>query len=408
MKYRITGILLIVVILFVNSKSLLYAKETPDELKNLYARSAVLMDADNGRILFGKNESDILPMASTTKIMTCIIALENMKQNEVGVVSECAKKQPKVHLGIRVGEKYYLKDLLYSLMLESHNDSAVVIAETIGGSVKGFADMMNQKAKEIGCKDTYFITPNGLDATDETGVHSTTASDLALIMRYCVSESTESKAFLKISQTNEYQFTDIELKRNFICYNHNAFLKMMDGVIAGKTGFTNAAGYCYVGVLQSKNRTFIVSLLACGWPNNKNYKWQDTRTLMEYGVKNYRYQNVDNQKLERNLVRTLAGMNMNEPLKANDYIETEVLPFERDARILVHKNEKFDVKTIIEHQINAPVKIGQKVGVVYYLLNDEIVMKRDIVSITEMETRSIVKYIAYIARQYITCDLRKV
>ena len=165
------------------------AKEaSPDETLQLYAQSAVLMDADSGRVLYGKNPEDILPMASTTKIMTCILALEYGNPEEIVEVSAYAATMPKVKLYVKQGEKYRLKDLLYSLMLESHNDSAVVIAEAVGGSVEGFAAMMNQKARDIGCFDTYFITPNGLDAVvnDSGRTHSTTARDLAKIMAYCV------------------------------------------------------------------------------------------------------------------------------------------------------------------------------------------------------------------------------
>ena len=141
-----------------------YAKEEPEQL---YAQSAVLMDADSGRILFEKNGNEQKPMASTTKIMTCILALEEGNPEDVVTASAYAERQPKVHLGVKEGERYRLQDLLYSLMLESHNDSAVMIAEHIGGSVKGFAELMNAKAKKIGCKDTYFVTPNGLDASDD-------------------------------------------------------------------------------------------------------------------------------------------------------------------------------------------------------------------------------------------------
>ena len=125
-----------------------YAKEEEDaETKlNLYAQSAVLMDADSGRVLYGKNEDQIMAMASTTKIMTCIVALENSNTEDFVEVSSYAAKMPKVHLSMQSGEYYKLKDLLYSLMLESHNDSAVAIAEHVGGSVEGFAKMMNQKA----------------------------------------------------------------------------------------------------------------------------------------------------------------------------------------------------------------------------------------------------------------------
>ncbi|MBE5985836.1 MAG: D-alanyl-D-alanine carboxypeptidase, partial [Paenibacillaceae bacterium] len=140
--------------------------ETTDEL-NLYAQSAVLMDASTNRILYGKNEELVRPMASTTKIMTCIIALENGNLSDPVAATQNAANQPKVHLGVYKGETIYLKDLLYSLMLESHNDAAMMIAEHIGGSREGFAKLMNQKAKELGCSNTYFITPNGLDAKEE-------------------------------------------------------------------------------------------------------------------------------------------------------------------------------------------------------------------------------------------------
>ena len=162
------------------------------------------MDADNGRVLFEKNGSEKKPMASTTKIMTCILALEEGNLTDVVNVSENAARQPKVHLGMQMDEKFYLRDLLYSLMLESHNDSAVAIAEHIGGSVQAFADKMNAKAKEIGCRDTYFITPNGLDASDDKGEHSTTAEDLARIMSYCILKSPKKESFLSITQKGSY------------------------------------------------------------------------------------------------------------------------------------------------------------------------------------------------------------
>ena len=158
---------------------------------SLYAASACLMDGDSGRVLFGKEADTPLPMASTTKIMTCILALE-MTEDPYSVIvtaSDNAAAQPAVHLGVHEGQQFYLQDLLYALMLESYNDAAVMIAEAIGGSVEGFAALMNEKAAEIGCADTHYVTPNGLDGADEGGSHHTTASDLALVMRYCIRQS---------------------------------------------------------------------------------------------------------------------------------------------------------------------------------------------------------------------------
>lgn len=248
MKKKIAIWILLVTLFCVHMlPATVYAKEVPDELKELYARSAVLMDADSGRILFGKDENVVRANASTTKIMTCILALEHMKEGQIAVVSDYAACQPKVRLGVCGKEEYLLKDLLYSLMLESHNDSAVVVAENISGSVEAFAELMNRKAKELGLKNTHFITPNGLDAENEGGIHGTTAADLAGIMRYCIMESPKKDDFLEITGTKNYSFSDRKGDRTFSCYNHNAFLEMMDGALSGKTGFTGDAGYCYVG-----------------------------------------------------------------------------------------------------------------------------------------------------------------
>ena len=146
--------------------------EEMEEPGTLYARSAVLMDADSGRILFDKNGEEKLANASTTKILTCILALEKGEPEQQVVFSEEAAKQPEVHLGAAEGENFHLGDLLYSLMLESHNDTAVAVAEAISGSTAAFAKAMNEKAKEIGCRETHFVSPNGLDWEDAEGDHS--------------------------------------------------------------------------------------------------------------------------------------------------------------------------------------------------------------------------------------------
>lgn len=160
-------ILIFSFLLSVNNVTWIYAKDESD--LQLYAQSAVLMDADSGRILLEKNGQEIRPMASTTKIMTCILALEYGKFDDVVTFSSAAASQPQVRLGAPEGEQFLLRDLLYSLMLESHNDTAVAIAERISGSADQFAALMNGKARELGCQATYFITPNGLDASDQQG-----------------------------------------------------------------------------------------------------------------------------------------------------------------------------------------------------------------------------------------------
>ena len=266
--------------------------EAEDKPEDLYAQSAVLMDADSGRVLFEKEGSNVMAMASTTKIMTCILALEEADLDTIVTFSKKAASQPKVHLGANEGESFYMEDLLYSLMLESHNDVAVAIAEAVSGTVEDFAVKMNQKATEIGCKNTYFITPNGLDAQDEKGFHSTTAEDLARIMSYCIKESPMKETFLEITGKSNHLFYNLEKTRQYSCYNHNSYLNMKEEAISGKTGYTGKAGYCYVGAVESEGRTFVVSLLASGWPNNKNYKWKDMNKIINYAMEKYTLQDI--------------------------------------------------------------------------------------------------------------------
>ncbi|MGN0290986.1 MAG: D-alanyl-D-alanine carboxypeptidase family protein [Lachnospiraceae bacterium] len=360
----------------------LAAKEKESE-KNLqlYAKSAVLMDAKSKRVLYGKDEETFLPNASTTKIMTCILAIESGRLDETVKVSEYAASMPQVHLGMTTKDTFVLKDLLYSLMLESHNDSAVAIAEHVGGSVEGFAKMMNDKAKELGCENTHFITPNGLDAQDEKSAHGTTAKDLATIMSYCI----QNETFLEITKTKQYQFSNQEGTRNFTCNNHNALLQMMDGAISGKTGFTADAGYCYVGAVKRGERTFVVALLACGWPNNKNYKWADTRTLMDYGFSNYENVVV---RVDKNLKALPVVNAANEGYEPDKKILMPVSIAGKDIQILKGKSEKVQVKYTGKKSLTAPVKKGEVVGSAEYYIGREKIASYPIVTTEQAKERT--------------------
>lgn len=370
---------------------------------DLYARGAVLMDADSGRVLYGKEEDTALPMASTTKIMTCILALERGNPEDEVEVSAYAASQPQVHLGMSKGERFYLQDLLYSLMLESHNDSAVAIAEYIGGTVEEFAGLMNDKAKEIGCENTRFITPNGLDAVEviDGGEvrHSTTARDLALIMRYCIMESPRREEFLDITGTAAYSFANRQGSRSYSCTNHNAFLNMMDGALTGKTGFTGGAGYCYVGALRRGERTFIVALLACGWPNHKTYKWIDTRKLMEYGLKNYEYQNIY-KEVELKPVKVLEGQPSGNRYDPYGQVTVQVEIREKDwekngdgkkppqeLNVLVSTEDEIKMDVSYAGTVEAPVEEGRRVGSITYLLNGEPVREYELVLADKVERK---------------------
>ncbi len=411
------AVLLVTLSLFaVQSFAVCAAEEDKNSTTSaLYALSAVLMDADNGRILLKKNGNQVLPMASTTKIMTCILALEQADPQDYVSVSSYAAGMPKVHLGARKGQVFLLKDLLYSLMLESHNDSAAIIAEHIGNMLAGggkrsvdntdeeskeavlrFAALMNNKAEEIGCEDTFFVTPNGLDAiltlTDGEGntverQHSTTAADLAKIMRYCVTQSPEKEAFLEITRTPSYTFTDYMLDEknqwrqggnSYSCVNHNAFLNMMEGALSGKTGFTSKAGYCYVGALSRDGKTFAIALLACGWPNNKSWKWHDASLLYEYGLSHYEKQDIyQPQQLPQ--------------LSVTEGVEESVSLFLAREELTLLLSPEDAIRTHLElpESLQAPVEAGTTVGWQSYYVNDILYAQLPIT------TRSAVDIITY-------------
>lgn len=381
MKHIAAVIIVTAVLLFTQTYASVWGEEneipqlvdmTPvaEEPKQLYALSAVLMDGDSGRVLYEKNGETPLANASTTKVLTCIVALESAPGDDYVQVSQNAVSQSEVKLGLQKGEQYYLEDLLYSLMLKSHNDTAVAIAEHCGGTVEGFARMLNRKAKQIGCEDTYFITPNGLDAEDENGKHHTTAKDLALIMRYAI----RNRTFLHIAQTRDYTFSEITGKRTFSVHNTNALLDRMKGVLAGKTGYTSQAGYCYVCAWEKEGRTFIVSLLGCGWPNHKNYKWSDTEKLLSFGDYNFDYKTYwQEPQTKRILVTDGAADNWDMGVEVYLRGKCSVTAEDRKKEILLRKGETVTCRTEIPSKVTAPVVKGEKLGRIAYYLDGKLI-----------------------------------
>ena len=344
------------------------------EKLSLNARAAVLMDADSGRILYGKNETMVFPMASTTKIMTLIVALEHNEPDQIVMASAEASAMPEVRLGVHEGERYRMEDLYYAMMLESFNDAAMMIAEGTVGSVENFAELMNEKAISLGCTQTYFITPNGLDAADEKGVHSSTAEDMAKIMRYAI----DNEYFLKITQTADYSFTDCDRKRSFEVHNKNVLLTMMDGVLSGKTGYTADAGYCYVCAVKKDDRTFIAALLGSGWPPHKGYKWSDVQTLLDYGDKNYRYQTIDISKgVPDRQVHVMNGEQDFATVRAK----------QTNYRFLLSSKDKVHVESVLPGQLEAPVEAGQPVGSIQVFVNGDLTAENDYVTINKIDAR---------------------
>lgn len=234
------------------------------------AKSAVVINGDNGEIIFSKNADQKMPMASTTKIMTGLLLCEYGNfQREITVTAEMLRVEGS-SMGLLAGDKVTLHDLLYGLMLASGNDAANVIAFVVGGSLDGFVDKMNKKAKELGLKNTSFETPSGLDGEN----HYTTAYELAYLTRYALQNQHFAKAVSCQSATLNYG--NPPYRRTLT--NHNKLLKMYDGAVGVKTGFTKKSGRCLVSAARKDGKYVIAVTL------NAPSDWQDHKLMLDYAL----------------------------------------------------------------------------------------------------------------------------
>jgi len=238
------------------------------------ARAYELYCADNGFVMLSDNANEKLPMASTTKIMTTLLTLEEAaKDNRVITFTEDMIAEGS-SMYLQIGEKVTLRDLAIGMMMQSGNDAANAAAISIAGSIEAFADMMNAKAREIGMKDTHFVTPSGLD---DDG-HYSTAHDMALLMAYAL----QNEDFAEITSQTSMTVDFIEPSDKRVSYpNHNRLLRIYDGCIGGKTGYTDSAGRCLVSAANRDGMTLIAVTL------DDPDDWDDHMRLYDYGFDNF-------------------------------------------------------------------------------------------------------------------------
>lgn len=285
------------------------------------AKSAVLIDADSGRVLYEHNSYEKLPMASTTKIMTGLLACESGKLNETVKVSPFASGTEGSSLWLKIGEKQTLENLTYGLMLKSGNDAAVAIAEYLGGSIDAFALLMNKRAREIGAVNTNFVNPHGLDAEE----HYTTALDLALIAR----KAMKNKKFSEIVSTKTYSIPMQGEKWDRALKNHNKLLWRYEGCNGVKTGFTKKCGRCLVSSAKRNGRGLICVTL------NAPDDWKDHTYLLNYGFDNFNTEVVSKKgeyassyvydKKNNRSVQLNFGDDFIVSVAENDVIKTEIM-----------------------------------------------------------------------------------
>lgn len=338
----------------------------PDK-NTLHAYSAVLFDGEAGRVLYEKNGYEVLPMASTTKIITLLVVLEHTGPLDIVTVSSNAAKQPDVQLNMTAGEQYYVKDLCYSLMLESHNDTAVALAEHVGGSVEDFAELMNAKANALGAYSANFVTPNGLDAEG----HGISAADLAKIAAYAI----KKEEVVKLITTSSHTFFEITKGRTFTVSNKNAFLTMMDGAIGVKTGYTGKAGYCFVGAVKRDDRLLISVVLASGWPPHKTYKWNDTLALMNYGINDFKHKMLLNENAQYPVLPDLRVEKGQKASVSLCYDERKISELKKRTLLLADTDTITLTTELQKSSIPAPVAAGEVVGELVIKVNDTCIEK---------------------------------
>ena len=246
------------------------------------AAAVVLMNPQDGQILLAKQPHEHLPPASTTKILTALIVLEHLNLNAKIPVSARAANVAPSRIGLQAGDTLYAQDLLYGLLLKSGNDAAETLAEATGGSIEGFAQLMNARAWELGAHDSHFNNPHGLPDTQ----HYSSAYDLALIFRHAM----HNPLFAEIVRTHnadlriETQNGSSEGRRMVPVHNTNRLLTAYEGALGGKTGFTRAAKNCFVGEVSRGGISLIVAVLGSA---GRIAVWRDVKTLLDYGFAQY-------------------------------------------------------------------------------------------------------------------------
>lgn len=356
-------IILLFCLMIIGIQSVAFA----DEL-NLNSEAAILVEVSTGRIIYEKNSTKQMYPASTTKVLTAILVIENCELDEIVTVRESALSNiPSgyVTCNLQVGEQLSVKDLLYALMIPSANDAAYVLAEYVAGSVEDFSVMMNDKARQLGCKTTHFVNPNGIHEDS----HYSTAYDLYLIADYAM----KNEFFRNLVATTEYTLPATEkypnedriLKTTNELLNENSRKYFYKNAIGIKTGYTSKAGNCLIGGASRDGLEFIAVVLNGGTTNEGlNSRYVDSKKLFEYAYDNFTLTKI----IEKgSVVQTLEIENATK--------ETKHLDLVIDETITVVNNKSIDMNSVIpeitlREVLEAPIAAGEEIGTIKYKVDD--------------------------------------
>ena len=336
------------------------------------ALAAVVVEASSGRVLYAKNATVKRSIASTTKIMTAIVALENGSLEDEVTISKRAAGIGGSTIGLQTGQKFTLKELLYAMLMISANDAAVAVAEHIGGTVEGFAEMMNKKAAVLGAADSRFISPHGLDSVNQYS----TAYDVAMITRYAL----KNWIFAEIVSTTSFYIPGHGL------YNTNELLGAYPGVDGVKTGYTGKAGRCLVTTAQRGEMRIITVVL--GSPT-RTARANASSALLDYAFKCFSMHKLLNAGGIYGRVPVYRGISDSTCLKVAQGVE---LPLS-EAEV-----EMLEIREYVPEVLNAPIYAGADTGYVEYLLNGEVVAQSMLTTVEDIRKKTYSDYLLYILK----------
>ncbi len=340
---------------------------TPPDVE--YAKSALLMDMHSGRVLYSKNLDERVYPASTTKIMTGILAIENANMEDTVSAPYEALKDITLEdsqMGILVGENLTVEQLIKSMLVYSANDSANVLAVHISGSLDKFVDLMNQKAQELGMTNTHFANTCGLHDDN----HYTTARDLAILTKYAMKNETfrdiVKMPIYKIPATNKYTMERILVNTNLFLGTSRSKYHYYPPAIGVKTGHTSQSGYCLVSAAAYENMEFLAIVMGCPDEDvgEQAYSYIDSKTLFEYGFNHYRHQDIAKNGDVAADSKVYEAKN---DMRVAVTVENDV-----SALIPAGDDSKDNIKTVIDlpDRIDAPVAKGDVLGTINYYYND--------------------------------------
>lgn len=395
---------IIIITLIMSSNSIVFADDENEEITQedyvqvinqtkdeptLNSRIAVAYDRKSGEVIWGKDEHKRTAMASTTKIMTAIVTLENCDLTQTVTISKKSAGTGGSRLGLKADDKITMNDLLYGLMLKSGNDAAVAIAETVGGSVEGFAELMNEKAKELKLENTHYVTPHGLDDPE----HYTTAVELAKLAEYAL----QNETFAKIVNTKNYTVTINGYPKSIS--NTNELLGYLEGVNGVKTGFTNNAGRCLVTSVNRNGFEIITVILQA---DTKKFRTADSIKLIEYIYKNYEPVNIKeivDEQFKRWCSINTSRIQINKCKNNNlelyiDNLDNDVIPIKKTDKdkIQIEVNNLFYFEAPLQQNtIIGTIKVnldGKTVDVIE-IKNKNTIQKKDILDYLKIFAQSL-------------------